>query len=266
MSKLKILLCGLGYTSQYLYQNFEHEYKILSRDKNRTNFNVNESFYPDIVLDTIPPVYENHQIINPIYKEILLDLYNKKPYVYIHISSTSIYPEMDKEFDEKTPIEVKSISERGRKRWDLEERIISFFPYALILRSGGIYGPGRNLVLSLKNQEYNHLPQENKVVYRIHVYDLCQILLFFGQILLERGIEKSVFPGYKRNNLINAVYSQNDPIVDVLKFIKNQFSIEIPEKFLFLEKPKTNRVIKSLYNNINFRYMDYRKGFIGSMH
>jgi hypothetical protein len=54
--------------------------------------------------------------------------------------------------------------------------------------------------------------------------------------------------------------------VDVLKFIKNQFSIEIPEKFLFLEKPKTNRVIKSLYNNINFRYMDYRKGFIGSMH
>ncbi|GIX41109.1 MAG: hypothetical protein KatS3mg129_0842 [Leptospiraceae bacterium] len=263
MSKLKILVCGYGFTSQYLISNFDQEYRILSRNFIKPMYKLNDDFLPDVVIDTIPPVYKNNQMSNPLYKEILLNLYNKKKFLYVHISSTSVYPDINAEYDEKTPFDLNLLSTRGKKRWDLENYILQYFPYALIIRSGGIYGPGRNLILSLKNQNFNHLPEENKIVYRIHIYDLCSLILYTSQMIIMNGLEKSVFPGYNRNNVINAVYPENEPIKNVLYFIKEHYKISIPEKFFHLNEPIHKRIIRSIYlKNFNFRFSDFRKGFI----
>lgn len=262
MSKIKILICGFGYTSQFLVKHFDHDYRILSRNYESLEsiYKLNKDFFPDIVLDTIPPVYENHELQNPLYKNILLELYHKKPFVYIHISSTSVYPDITGEFNELS--EIPYLTERGKKRWDLEEKILEYFPYALIIRSGGIYGPERNLVLSLKNRDFSHLPTENKVVYRIHVYDLCQIILVAGSMILNQQVESSVFPGYIRNNLINAIYPYNEPISEVLKYIKDYFKIELPETYENLKIPSVNRQLKSLYSHcFEYRFSDYKIGF-----
>lgn len=263
MSKIKILICGFGYTSRYLVENFDHDYRILSRnyDSLKDIYKFKNDFYPDIVLDSIPPVYDNNELQNPLYREILLDLFQKKPFVYVHISSTSIYPDITFEFDEMS--EVPFLNERGKKRWELEENILQYFPYALIVRAGGIYGPKRNLVESLLNHEYSHIPEEDKVVYRIHVYDLCQIILVAANMLLNHSIESSLFPGYKRNNLINAIYPDNEPISNVLNFIQDHFKIQLPVKLIKLKEPITKRHLKSLYfDNFEFRFSDFRKGFI----
>jgi nucleoside-diphosphate-sugar epimerase len=263
MSKLKILLCGFGFTSRYFILNFDYEFKILSRNKLDSLYEWRQDFLPDIVIDTIPPVFKENFMMNPIYKDILLNLYDKKKFVYIHISSTSVYPELPIEFNEKSEIPIESLNERGKKRYLLEEKILSNFPFALILRCGGIYGPGRNLVESLKNKNYQHIPETNKIVYRIHVYDLCNLMIHLGINLLNSGIENSLYNGYNRNNLINAVYPENEPIKNVLEFIKKYYKIPIPDKYFQLEKPALERKITSLYiKNFPYRFSDFRKGFI----
>lgn len=254
---MKILLCGLGYTTNYLLENFKnYQYKILSRKKDSLEKTLVyepffDEFFPDIVVDSIPPVFKENELINPIYKEILLNIYKKKKFVYVHISSTSIYPEENKVFTEIS--EIPYFIERGRIRWELEEKILKYFPYALIIRAGGIYGPNRNLLISLKNKDYSHLPEVNKIVYRIHIFDLCQIILNASKKLLQSNIETSVFAGYKRNNLIIAIEKENFYIKEVLDFISSNFGIQVE---IQLKETTTIRKLKSLYteNLIQFKY------------
>lgn len=255
---MDILICGYGFTTQFLVSHFHGNYKILTRDITKVPepllYKKDSDFYPDIVIDSIPPVFnEKKNILNPMYKETLMNLYNRKKFVYVHISSTSIYPEIDGEWNEMS--EVPFLNERGKLRWELEEKILETFPYALIVRAGGIYGKDRNLVLSLKKGDYRMLPKFNKIVARIHVYDLCQILLHGGKTLLEAGIERSLFKGYKRNNVILAIEPKGVFQQEVLDYIKNQFLNTIS---VILEPSKTTRILKSLYTEslINFKYPD----------
>lgn len=254
---MKILLCGLGYTTSYLLENFrEHQYKILTRKKEllektlvyEASF---DEFLPDVVVDSIPPVFSDNELINPIYKETLLNFYKKKKFVYVHISSTSIYPEENMIFTENS--EIPYFTKRGKLRWDLEEKILRHFPYALIIRAGGIYGPNRNLLVSLRNKDYSHLPEVNKIVYRIHIFDLCQIILNASQKILQSNIEESIFPGYKRNNLIIAIEKENFYIKEVLNYISSNFGIRTE---IQLKETTTIRKLKSLYteNIIQFKY------------
>ncbi|MCS7206206.1 MAG: hypothetical protein NZ853_10960 [Leptospiraceae bacterium] len=262
MSKKKVLILGFGFTTKYFIRHFDIDFRVLTRKPEdlKKEWVWTEDFFPDVVIDTIPPVYEeNQRLMNPLYKEVLLPLYQQKKFVYTHISSTSVYPEVSMEFHEQT--EIPFFSERGIKRWELEEAVLMWFPYALIVRSGGIYGPERNLVKSLKNQEYHLIPTENKVVYRIHVYDLCQILIEFSYQIYDSGIEVSLFSGYQRKNVINAIEPKNEPIQKVLEFIHRTYKIEIPRRNL--EPPTTQRKIISLYTkNFSFRFPDFRSGFL----
>ncbi len=258
---MNFLICGFGYTTQYFVKYFAKNYKILTRKIDEIPkeylYTEDSKFFPDIVIDSIPPVWNQKQeMINPIYKEILLNLWNKKKFVYIHISSTSIYPE-EGEFTELSSIPYWN--ERGKLRWDLEEKILEVFPYALIVRAGGIYGKERNLVVSLKKGDYRMLPDSNRIVARIHVYDLCQILFRAGEKLFDAGIQVSLFKGHKRKNLILAVEPKGIPQQEILNYIENQFKIQIP---ITLLPAKKNRVIKSLYAEslIHFQYPDIFSG------
>ncbi len=197
---LKVLLCGFGYVARFLYQNFRFSYRILSRTF--LDLIPEDDFLPDIIIDSIPPVYENQKVINPIYKEFLRKIWQKKKFVYIHISSTSVYPEDTEDYNEMSKID--NFSGRGKKRWDLENQILDVFPDALILRAGGIYGPGRNLIESIRNKNFTMIPSEDKIVHRIHVYDLCNLIVRASLILINKEFD-SAFPGYKRKNLINAI-------------------------------------------------------------
>ncbi|MFN3604367.1 MAG: hypothetical protein ACK4UJ_06635 [Leptonema sp. (in: bacteria)] len=254
---MNILICGYGFTTQFLANNFDSfNYKILTQKEDipeDLKFQQNSKFLPEIVIDSIPPIFKENEMINPIYKEILLDLYTKKKFVYTHISSTSVYPDENATYTEES--EIPYFTEKGKLRWELEEKILNVFPYALIVRAGGIYGRERNLLLSLKKGNSQSLFRVNKIVYRIHVYDLCQILLKASIKIWDSGIETSIFRGYKRKNLILAIEPKNTYLQEVLEYLKANFQIEISKS---LESTKTTRILKSLYSKdlIDFKYPD----------
>ena len=89
-----------------------------------------------------------------------------------YISSTAVYPDQDGIWDEEKKLSPTSV--KGKLRL-ATEKILSKYFRIVILRPGGIYGPGRNVARRIL--EKKKMLQGNKPIYRIHVKDLARIVL-----------------------------------------------------------------------------------------
>lgn len=226
-------------------------------------------FVPDLIVDTIPPVREGGRLLNPLYRDSL-DAFPDA--VFIHLSSTSVYA--TEGVDSVDELSVPFPDDRGQARLDLEEAILSVRPLAVILRCGGIYGPGRCLPLSLSSGQSRHVSfDENRYVARIHVYDLSRLIVAVGRALLSAGagVRKShaeftsLFPGRQRRNLICAVDPFPSAVSETLRFIHDEWGIAVPA---MPEGPARGRRVRSLYAGPllgDFSFPDYRAGFRHAM-
>ncbi len=89
----------------------------------------------------------------------------------VYVSTTGVYPRRDGQWSETSSFEPDGIS--GRLRLMTEQTLGRFFEVQVV-RPGGIYGPGRNLVERLKDGR--GLPESPSPTHRIHVYDLAQVV------------------------------------------------------------------------------------------
>jgi len=88
----------------------------------------------------------------------------------VYISSTGVYPDRPRNWSEDDTFEADSDS--GRLRLATERTLASFFDLRVV-RPGGIYGPGRNLVTRIL--EGKPLRPGSRPVHRIHVTDLAAV-------------------------------------------------------------------------------------------
>jgi nucleoside-diphosphate-sugar epimerase len=126
---------------------------------------------------------------------LLVALKGKEPKKLILISSTSVYGTADGSWvDEKTPVggrfESKKAEENAKALIETEKLVLSSGFPAVVLRLGGIYGPGRHRLLALKEGKMKPSFSET-FVNRIAVEDAASAI----KLLMEKGKPGEIYLG-----------------------------------------------------------------------
>ena len=265
---MKILCLGAGYTSTYLARMFSREVAVffLSRNPESVRSEGLNLFDPediadyDIVLDTMPAVDNGAgSIREPAYRDVSEKiLQSNLDAFYLHISSTSVYPGGGQiaspqdvlVFDENTP--ANPVEYRGEKRLRLEEIVQKNYPKNKILRSAGIYGPGRSLVERFMTGDFGRAGSGNRLVSRIHVHDLCRLIMAMVALKKEDAL-----------NLVNGVDLEPTENKVIFEWMEEELKLNIPGSWR--DENPTGRKIKSLYGETllggRYRYPSFREGF-----
>lgn len=150
--------------------------------------------------------------------------------------------------DENTP--AAPDEERGLRRLRLEERLRAAFPDLIVVRATGIYGPGRCLALRFAEGDFRRAASGNKIVSRIHVHDLCRVIL---------ALALHAAPPV----LVNAVDRTPTGNAELFAWLEERLRITIPGDWR--ETALTGRAIASLYMEEllggRYRFESYREGF-----
>ncbi len=264
---MHILCLGNSYTGRYLAQNFpDCRVSFLSRDaaalaKSGLRAAEPERDCYDVILDTVPAVLRGRELYLP-YESLLSDIgLLQKP--YIHISSTSVlgHTEIRARSLSGLPLlmesdEPRPDSERARLRLALEQKVEACHPKRTILRAAGIYGPGRNLVLSLMQDDSRRSRDPALVVNRIHVEDLCRLLL---QVAARQTRGQPLPP------IILAADGRTASNYEVFQWLRQEFpALSLPLDAMPRPKYVMGKVIRSLFLEELLgllRFPDYRAGF-----
>ncbi len=180
-----------------------------------------------------------------------------------YISSTGVYGDANGEWvDEFSPL--LAITERNLQRIEVESAWIKLgkdhdLP-VMIFRCGGIYGPGRNLLVSVKEGRARRIDKPGLVFSRVHSEDLAQTL------------EASM-----KNPQLGEVYNVSDDCpcspAEAVEFACSLLGVEPPplvpyedavlsstaRGFYMANKRVSNKKIKKELG-VNLLYPDYRSG------
>tara|TARA_R110000868_G_scaffold38631_3_gene134958 strand:+ start:5419 stop:6282 length:864 start_codon:yes stop_codon:yes gene_type:complete len=93
-----------------------------------------------------------------------------------YLSTTGVYGDRGGDWvDEASPLEPTTA--RGARRLQAEQQWAALNLPLHIFRLAGIYGPGRNQLVSLREGKARRVIKEGQVFSRIHVDDIAQVLL-----------------------------------------------------------------------------------------
>ena len=268
---MRIICLGGSYTGRYLARNFAGEAAVtfLTRNPERLRtegFSAAAASYlpaacdspASLILDTVPTYRRDGKLQLP-YRSALSALMegSRRP-VYLHLSTTAVYPSgFTAQRDGDLPTQDEDTvphpeSGRAKDRLLLEEAIIDTYAGARILRCGGIYGPDRSLATRFSKGDFSRAATGNRMVTRIHVHDLCRLILSFGR--LQPGIEA---------NLVNAVDRRPSSNRETFEHLERVLGITVPGDWRN-EAPKGRMVVSKYADSLlggHYRFPTYREGF-----
>ncbi|HSR69313.1 MAG TPA: NAD-dependent epimerase/dehydratase family protein [Acidobacteriota bacterium] len=271
---MRILCLGYSYSGRHLSRHFfGHQVWFLSRRaaslKEQGVPALEESDFaeyierhpPDAVVDTVPAIpKEEGGIEDPPYWPLLEELLKSRPETpMVHVSSTSVYPAGAEEAASSDGLptyneasEAAPGKARGLLRLLLERKWIGFHHSIRIVRSGGIYGPDRCLALRFRRGDFRRIGTGNKMVSRVHVDDLCRVILASAQ----RQENKAV-------RLVNAVDARSTLNSEVFRWIEEELDIIVPGDWR--QAAPRGRQVTSLYLpgmiGGRYRFPTYKEGF-----
>lgn len=271
---MRILCLGYSYSGRHLSRHFSgHQVWFLSRraaslKKEGVRALEASDFSdllrerpPEAVVDTVPAIQkEDGGIQDPPYWPLLEELLKARPQTpLVHVSSTSVYPAGSDEAasGDRLPIyneasEAAPGRARGLLRLALERKWIGFHHPLRIIRSGGIYGPGRCLALRFRRGDFRRIGTGNKMVSRVHVHDLCRVVL--------AAISQ---PESKAVRLVNAVDARSTLNSEVFRWIEEELDIIVPGDWR--QAHPRGRQVTSLYLpemiGGSYDFPTYKEGF-----
>ncbi|MDP2412219.1 MAG: NAD-dependent epimerase/dehydratase family protein [Pseudolabrys sp.] len=182
----------------------------------------------------------------------------------VYLSSLSVYGDHGgAEIDEDAALKATSV--RGRERIAAEEAWRQFgrasgCPVA-ILRLAGIYGPGRNALITVAKGEARRIVKPGQVFNRIHVADIAQAIA----AAFER----------RADGVFNGADDEPAPPQDVIAYAANLLGVPPPPEMPFEEAKRTmSPMARSFYAEskralnrrlktglgVTLRYPTYREG------
>jgi nucleoside-diphosphate-sugar epimerase len=270
---MRILCLGGSYTGKALAQLLKDKCEVvfLARDPialRRVGFqatsstailNSAEQISIDMVVDSVPPVYNaDGRLTHPYAEATNLVLKQGKMVPIVHLSSTSVYPSMfSEEREEELPVldedsPTRPESERGVRRELLEEYVSGLWPGIRIVRSGGIYGPGRWLGGRFRAGDFGRIGSGNKMVSRIHVYDLARLILALSNLSGDQG-----------PYVMNAVDEKPSSNKETFTYLEHLLGIKIPGGWREA-RPQGRKIVSNYVKTLlgdGFMYPSYKEGF-----
>jgi nucleoside-diphosphate-sugar epimerase len=180
-----------------------------------------------------------------------------------YLSTTGVYGDHNGAWvDENTPLTPNT--ERGQRRVDAESQWLALqHDHQLpvhIFRLAGIYGPGRNALISLKDGTAKRVIRQGQVFSRIHVDDIA-------------GILKASMAKPNPGRSYNVADDEPCPPQDVITYAATLLNVEPPPEIPF-EKAELSAMAKSFFMDSKrvhntrvkhelgyaFRYPDFRVG------
>jgi len=150
---------------------------VYSYDGNHISPDIYNAIYKAThVLISIPPQKSGDIVL----QQFSSDITKWKHLKWVgYISSTAVYGDTKGAWvDETSPL--KPINPRGYQRAEIENSWIKLYKKydlpVIIFRCVGIYGPGRNLLVSVQQGRARNIKKPGLVFSRIHVEDLAQTL------------------------------------------------------------------------------------------
>ncbi|MDF2368810.1 SDR family oxidoreductase [Sneathiella sp.] len=212
------------------------------------------------ILLSIPPDGAG-DLVYDVMAEDILRLKNLRWIGYL--STTGVYGNLDGGWvDEESPYNPSG--ERGKRRMRAEQAWRGLFEAKglplHIFRLPGIYGPGRNQLVSLKNGKARRIAKSGQVFSRIHVADLAAILM--------ASMEKPD-PGA----IYNVADDESAPPQDVVAHAAELLGMEPPPQIDF-DKADLSPMARSFYSDskrvsnakikselgVSFKFPTYREG------
>ena len=207
----------------------------------------------DAVLTTITAIGGTDPVLDA-HGDVLADFNGWSGYV----SATSVYPDQPDDFCfEDTP--PAPATERGKARVIAEQRWQELLN-SEIFRVAGIYGPGRSPFDGLRNGTARIITREGQVFNRIHLDDICQIII-------------AAIKQPRRGRIINLADNKPAPQGDVVRYAAKLINLAPPEpqtleqanlspmarSFYVSRRKVGSRVIKPELD-IDLLYPDYESG------
>ena len=237
IKEMKIFISGFGQVGKTLTDlaiKEKYEVNIISR-RNLKYKNVNFLTIEQVnnlkitnkcfLISTVPPDCNE--------KDFVLDNLNEKQLKsfkkIIYISSTSVYPKGN--VDENT--KIYEYNNKGRIRFDIENKWKKNVEKLIIVRAGGIYSYSSNIMKKFLDGDHNVIVKENHYTNRIHIDDLIGIIY--------KALKSNISYG-----IINAVDESFYNTFDLLKSITEKFNLPVPKKIDYKNKMIPSS-IKSFY-------------------
>ena len=224
---MKIFISGFGQVGKALTDfaiKEKYEVNIISR-RNLKYKNVNFLTIEQVnnlkitnkyfLISTVPPDCNEKDFILDNLSEKHLKSFKK----IIYISSTSVYPNGD--VDENT--EIYESNNKGRIRFDIENKWKKNVDKLIIVRAAGIYSYSSNIMKKFLDGDHNIIVKENHYTNRIHIDDLIGII--------HKALKSNIFSG-----IINAVDESFYNTFDLLKSITEKFNLPVPNKIDYKNK------------------------------
>jgi len=152
-----------------------------------------------------------------------------------YLSTVGVYGDAQGNWvDETTPCAPTHI--RGVLRLDAEKQWQDFAQFSAvplcIMRLAGIFGPGRNVFVKLREERAQHIIKENQVFNRIHCDDIAGSILHLGQ--------------QKAQGIFNIADDEPAPPQDLITYGAKLMGIAAPPEIAF-EQASLSSMARSFY-------------------
>lgn len=268
---MRVLCLGGSYSGKYLARHFSDSVEVIfcSRNPERLRASGLQAWTPDnahvrtldtvdLVLDTVPAVLDDGARLP--YDSTVARLLSQPAHpVYLHLSTTAVYPSAFTAaradelptFDEHAAPDAQA--PRALNRLRLESTVTAHYRDARILRCGGIYGPGRSVATRFRAGDFTRAQTGNRLVSRIHVHDLCRLILAAGR-------PDTVV----RTPVVNAVDTYPSTNFETFSYIEELLGITLPGNWR-TAAPTGRRIVSRYAQRLlggTYCFPTFREGFL----
>jgi nucleoside-diphosphate-sugar epimerase len=272
-SKRHILFFGFGFSAKVLAKNLDQNlWRVSGTSRNDEGLKHIQSLgFDALSFDAITTLDDSITHIvtsvppgpsgDPVLQRLTPELKRKAKSLHwvAYLSTTGVYGDHGGAWvDEQTPLTPNT--ERGHRRVEAEAQWQSLGLPLHIFRLAGIYGPGRNALLSLKDGTAKRVIRPGQVFSRIHVDDIA-------------GILKASIAKPNPTSAYNVADDEPCPPQDVITYAAALLGMEPPPEIDF-EKADLSPMNRSFFMDskrvhntkvkrelgYSFKYPNYRQG------
>ena len=222
MEKSKLFCFGFGYVANCLANSVPW---ASVHGTHRADFPLNAELQQRL--------WEASHILHSIPPSAIIDYnYEMQPKWLGYLSTTGVYGDTKGDWVDETS-ETNPNNERSRQRVLAEQQWLNSGYNVNVYRLSGIYGPGRSSIDELKEGTAKRIYKENQYFSRIHVEDICKVLL--------ASMDKT-------GEIYNCADDMPAPATEVVEYAAKLLNIT-PPPLVPYEKAQLSEMARSFYSS-----------------